>query len=60
MGRTRKKAGIKGSEVPIARISKNEEVSPGKTTCAMVENKKADSPNPEITNPVVVARYRDS
>ena len=57
MGRTRKKPGMKGREVPMARISRNDEVSPGKTACAIVENRKADSPNPDITNPVVVARY---
>ncbi len=48
---------MKGREVPTARMSKNEDVSPGKTAWAIVENKKADRPNPDITNPVVVARY---
>ena len=38
------------------RISKNEEVSPGKKIREMKENRNADSPNPEKTRPTVVAR----
>jgi len=41
-----------GSEVPIARTRRKSEVLPGKTECAIVENKKADSPKPDNTNPV--------
>lgn len=56
MGLTRKNPTIMGIEVPRESKSNNEAESPGKKTCATVENKKADSPKPEMTIPVVVAR----
>lgn len=56
MGRTKKKPSIMGSDVPTARTSRNSDVFPGNMTCAMVENRKAESPKPDMTSPVVVAR----
>ena len=44
-----------GSEVARTRMSNNADVSPGKKVRAMVEKKKAESPKPEMTKPVVVA-----
>jgi len=48
---------IIGSEVPIARTRRKSEVFPGKIECATVENKKADNPKPDNTNPVELALY---
>jgi len=43
-----------GSGVVRTRESNNANVSPGKKVRAMVEKKKAESPKPEMTKPVVV------
>ena len=43
---------IIGSAVPIANTRRKSEVFPGKNACAIVENKKADSPKPDNTSPV--------
>jgi hypothetical protein len=48
---------IIGSEVPIAKTRRKSEVFPGKTECAMVENRKADSPKPDNTSPIKVVLY---
>lgn len=53
----KKKPTIMGIDVPRARRRRKDEVSPGKTVCAIVEKKNADSPKPDITSPVVEARY---
>lgn len=45
-----------GAAVPIVRISRKEDVSPGDNVCTNRENIKADSPKPDMTRPVVVAR----
>lgn len=57
IGRTKSHPKIIGSEVPIANTRRKSEVFPGKTECAIVENKKADNPNPDNTNPVKVVLY---
>ena len=56
IGRTKKKPMTMGIDVPIARTSRNSDVSPGNMTCAIVENRNADRPNPEMTRPTTVAR----
>ena len=48
---------IIGSEVPTARTRRKSEVFPGKTECAIVENKKADNPNPDNTSAVKLVLY---
>ena len=58
MGRTKKYPNIIGRDVPIARTSKNSDVFPGKIMWDMLENKNADSPNPDMTSPLAVARYK--
>ena len=55
-GRTKKTPTSIGRDVPSERRRRKEEVSPGKTVCAIVENRNADSPNPDSTSAVVVAR----
>ena len=57
IGLTKKNPRIIGREVPKASMSRNSEVFPGKSVCAMVEKRKADRPKPEITIPFAVARY---
>lgn len=47
---------IIGREVPRASIRRNEDVSPGKTVWANVENTNALRPNPDITREVAEAR----
>ena len=54
-GVTQKNPKIMGKEVPTARSSSKEEVSPEKNRRAIAEKKKAESPNPDMTIPVVVA-----
>ena len=56
IGRTMKCPIIIGHAVPTARINRNEDVSPGKKIREMKENRNADSPNPDMTKPTVVAR----
>jgi hypothetical protein len=53
----KKKPTIIGIDVPRARSRRKEDVSPGKKTCVTVEKKKADRPKPDMTSPVVEARY---
>jgi hypothetical protein len=48
-----------GIAVPRARTSKKPEASPGNSVCASSENQKAESPKPDKTRPVVVARALD-
>jgi hypothetical protein len=48
---------IIGSEVPIAKTRRKSEVFPGKTECAIVENRKADNPKPDNTSPVKLVLY---
>ena len=48
---------IIGIDVPSARRRRNDDVSPGNKTCARVEKKNADRPKPDMTSPVVEARY---
>jgi hypothetical protein len=43
-----------GVGVTSARMSKKSEIFPGEIVRAMVEKRKADSPKPEITIPVIV------
>ena len=57
IGRTKNHPKIIGSEVPTAKTRRKSEVFPGKTECAIVENKKADSPKPDNTNPVKLVLY---
>ena len=45
-----------GVAVPMARVSSKADVFPGKSVCASREKKKAESPKPDMTRPVVVAR----
>lgn len=45
-----------GAAVPMARINRKVDVSPGENVCASRENKNAESPKPDRTRPVVVAR----
>ena len=52
IGRMKNHPKIIGNEVPIAKTRRKSEVFPGKTECAIVENKKAESPKPDNTNPV--------
>lgn len=52
IGRMKNHPKIMGSEVPIAKTRRKSEVFPGKTECAIVENKKAESPKPDNTRPV--------
>lgn len=47
---------IIGTDVPIASINKRSEVLPGKSPCAIVEKRNAESPKPEYTSPMVVVR----
>lgn len=42
--------------VPTANNPKNASVRPGKTTCASVEKRNADNPNPARVIPDAVAR----
>lgn len=57
IGRINNHPKIIGIEVPIAKTRRKSEVFPGKTVCAIVENKKADSPKPDNTNPVKLVLY---
>lgn len=57
IGRTKNSPKIIGSEVPIAKTRRKSDVFPGKTECAIAENKKADSPKPDNTNPVKLVLY---
>ena len=52
----KKKPNIMGKEDPNARSKKNDDSLPVKNKWKIVENKKADSPKPDITSPVVDAR----
>lgn len=60
MGTTRKSPNSMGTDVPTASRSRNEDVFPAKAMFDTVENRKAERPKPEITIPVVVARYEQS
>jgi len=57
IGRINSHPKIIGIEVPIAKTRRKSEVFPGKIVCATVENKKADSPKPDNTNPVKLVLY---
>lgn len=52
----KKKPMIIWVDVPSARRRRKEDASPGKK-CAMVEKRNADRPKPDMTIPVVEARY---
>lgn len=56
IGRMKNQPTIIGRDVPIASIRRKSEVFPGNKPCAIVENKNAESPKPDNTNPVVVVR----
>lgn len=56
-GRIKNQPSAMGVGVPSARVSKKPEVFPGKNVRAIVEKRKADSPNPEMTIPVIVDLY---
>lgn len=45
-----------GVAVPMARVSRRADTSPGKMVFESREKKKAESPKPDITRAVVVAR----
>lgn len=55
-GRMKNQPRMVGTDVPIARTRRKSEVFPGNRPCAIVENKNAESPKPDSTNPVVVVR----
>ena len=48
---------IMGTAVPNEIRSRNEDTFPGKKTRERVENRKAERPKPDMTIPVVVARW---
>lgn len=50
----RKKPRIIGEAVPTAKRKRKDDVFPAKNEREMVENRKAERPNPEITSPVVM------
>jgi hypothetical protein len=57
IGRTKTHPKIIGNDVPMAKTRRKSEVFPGNTACAIVENKKADSPKPDNTNAVMLVLY---
>jgi hypothetical protein len=57
IGRTKKNPSIIGVAEPRESRSKNNEVFPANAILDNVENKNAERPKPEITMPVVVARW---
>ena len=46
-----------GTDVPKERRRRKSDVLPGKKRWAIEEKRNAESPNPDITRPVTVARF---